>query len=321
MRVRDLSLSLGLVVAGLVGCGDDENNPTPDAKPVDAPPDGRTFKEYDADEGGEVRIEYVRFGNGNASARVSAVLYDNPGTTRFFPFLNLNGCTDVSTKMHWPTAENPVAQRTYLDPGKILISGGPQVLDVPRQTMAGVDVPHRHHPANEWFRHFGGPAANDAALYLPEKRLLDVTFTGSAEMPGQIFDDVAYMPADFQVIDPPLSTTPHPLPAGQDQTFTWTTPAQDAPPGFQIASLVAFINPAADVGPLVICAEPNDGSITVPAAMIDIVRAKAPTGGTLARQTLTHVVRELVDKNGPTGKRIDILGIWCFATGFSVPVQ
>ena len=314
MRVRDLSLSLVLVVGGLVGCGDDENN-TPDARPVDGP-DKPVFKEYDADEGGEVRIEYVRFGGGNAAARVTAVLYDNPGTTRFFPFLNTNGCTDTSLKMHWPTAENPVAERTYVDPGKVLISGGPQVLDIPRKTMMGRDVPGRTHPANEWFQQFGGGLADDAALYLPEKRLLDVTFTGSDEMPGQIFDDVVYMPADFEVIDPPLSLTPHPIPAGQPQTFTWTTPAQSAPAGMEVQSLVAFISPT--LGPLVICVEPNDGSITVPAEMIDIVRAKA-TAGTLARQTLTHVVRELVDKNGPTGKRIDILGIWCYATPFSVP--
>lgn len=311
MRVRDLSLSLGLVVAGLVGCGDDNDN-----NPIDAPPDGRVFKEYDADEGGEVRIEYVRFGNGNASARVTGVLYDNPGTTRFFPFLNLEGCTDTSTKMHWPTAENPVAERTYVDPGKILISGGPQVLDIPRKDVEGKDVPGRTHPANEWFQHFAGPAANDAALYLPEKRLYSVEFTGSDEMPAQKFTDVVYMPADFQVIDPPLSPTPHPIPAGQPQTFTWETPAQTAPAGMEVQSLVAFI---AGGNPLVICVEPNDGSITVPADLIDLVRAKAPNGGTLGRQTLSHVVRELVDKNGPTGKRIDIIGIWCYATGFSVP--
>jgi hypothetical protein len=198
----------------------------------------------------------------------------------------------------------------------VLISGGPQVLDIPRKAVMGKDVPGRTHPANEWFQQFGGGMANDAALYLPEKTLLDVTFTGSSEMPGQIFDNAIWMPADFQVIEPPLSTTPFPIPAGTPQTFTWSTPAQEAPAGFEIQSLVAFIGPN---GPAVICVEPNDGSITVPANMIDIARAKAPNGGTLARQTLTHEVRELVDRNGPTGKRIDLLGIWCYATPFMVP--
>ncbi len=316
MRVRNLSLSLGLAVAGLAGCGDDETL-IPDARPIDSAPDtGPTFKGYDADEGGEVRVEYVRFGGGNAAARVTAVLYDNPGTKRFFPFLNTNGCTDSSLKDTWPTAENPVAERTYLDPGKVLISGGPQVLDIPRKAVMGKDVPGRTHPANEWFQQFGGGMANDAALYLPEKTKLDITFTGSAEMPGAFFDDAVYMPADFQVLVPPLSTTPFPIPAGTAQTFTWTTPAQEPPMGYEIQSLVAFIGPN---GPAVICVEPNDGSITVPANMIDIARAKAPNGGTLARQTLAHVVRELVDKNGRTGKRFDILGIWCYATPFSVP--
>ncbi len=309
----------GIFIVLVAGCRFELPNAS-DARSNGPPTDDaptNLFKGYDADEGGEVRVEYVRFGNGNASARVTAVLYDNPGTQPFFPFLNTNGCTDVSTKLHWPTAENPVAERTYLDPGKVVISGGPQVLDLPRKTVMSRDVSGRTHPANEWFQHFAGTAANDAALYLPEKRLLDVTFTGSSEMPGQFLDDVIWMPADFQVIDPPLSTTPHPIPAGQAQTYQWTTPAQDAPAGFEIQSLVTFISGA--LGPLVICVEPNDGSITVPANMIDIVRAKGPSGGTLLRQTLTHEVRELVDRNGPTGKRIDLLGIWSYATAFAVP--
>lgn len=316
MHARNLSLALGLTLGGLAGCGDDSSS-NPDARPVDAAPDaGPTFKEYDADEGGEVRIEYVRFGGGNAGIRATAFFYDNPGQKRFWEYLDLNGCTDTSTDMHWPTAANPIEQRTYYDPGQVILTGGPQLFNIPKRAMMGGDVPGRVHPADKWFFHPATGASMDGPTYLSEKTKYDVTLTGSANFPGQFFDDVIYMPADFQVIDPPLSLTPTPIPAGQPKTFTWQVAADSPPMGYEIQSLVAFTGPA---GPAVICVEKNDGSITVPANMIEVARAKYPQGGTLARQTLTHVVRELRDRNGPTGKRIDFLGIWCYATPFSVP--
>jgi hypothetical protein len=30
-------------------------------------------------------------------------------------------------------------------------------------------------------------------------------------------------------------------------------------------------------------------------------------------------VRELKDRNGPTGRRIDFVTVWCYATPFAVP--
>jgi hypothetical protein len=322
MRLRNLSLSLFFAMVGLAACGDDENDlKKPDApKPPIDTPNAPVFKGFDADEGGEVRIEYVRFGGGNAATRAGAFFYDNPGSTRYWPFLNLNGCTDLSTDMNWPTAASPLAERTYLDPGMVILAGGPQALVVPRRAAMTNDVLGRTHPANAFSFHFGGGTATDGPTYLSEKTRYDVILTGSQGMPGmagmpaQIFDDVLFMPADFQVINPPLSTTPFPIPSNTAQTFTWQTPANMEPMGYEVQSLVGFTGAN---GPAVICVEPqNDGSITVPANMIDIARAKYPNGGTLARQTLTHVVRELVDKNGPTGKRIDFLTIWCYATPF-----
>jgi hypothetical protein len=309
---------LFFAVTGLAACGDDTPDtdidapgPTPDApKPV--------FKKYDADEGGEVRIEYVKFGNGNAGIRAGAFFYDNPGTKRFWEYVNLNGCTDSSTDMNWPTAANPIGERTYLDPGNVILSGGPQTFTIRRNAMMGPDVPGRVHPADKWFFDPATSADTDGGTFLAEKAKYDLIVTGSANMPAQVFDDVGYMPAAFDVISPALSATPFPIPAGMPQTFTWTTPASDPPPGYEISSLVAFIVPGQ--GPAVICVEPNDGSITVPANFIDIARAKIGANtGTLARQTLTHQVRELVDRNGPTGKRIDFLTIWCYATPFVAP--
>jgi hypothetical protein len=149
---------------------------------------------------------------------------------------------------------------------------------------------------------------------MTEKTKYDVIFTGSPDMRAQIFDDVIFVPADFALLTPGVA--PFPIPAATAQTFTWNVVPSSEPMGYEVQSLVAFTGPN---GPAVLCVEKNDGSITVPAAMIDVARAKYPAGGTLARQTLTHVVRELVDANGPTGKRIDFLGIWCYATAFTVP--
>ncbi len=315
MRLRNLSMSLFLALGAIAGCGDDGNDlKRPDAS--EPPPDAAKpmFKNYDADEGGEVRIEYLRFGNGNAALRAGAFFYDNPGSTRFWPYMSLNGCTDTSTDMVWPTAASPIAERTYLDPGMVLVVGGPQTFSIPRRA-AGNDVLGRPHPADKWFFDPAVPTDMDGPTFLTEKTRYDVVLTGSPNMPGQIFDDVLFMPAAFDVINPPLSTTPFVIPAGMPQTFTWQTPPNNEPQGYEIQSLVAFTGPN---GPAVICVEPNDGSITVPANMIDIARTKYPMGGTLARQTLTHVVRELVDKNGPTGKRIDFLTIWCYATPFAL---
>ncbi|HEY5936823.1 MAG TPA: hypothetical protein VIU61_19375, partial [Kofleriaceae bacterium] len=93
------------------------------------------------------------------------------------------------------------------------------------------------------------------------------------------------------------------------------TPADTPPAGFEILSLAGFTGP---MGPVAACIEPNDGSITIPAALVDIARAAYPTGGTMARQTLTHQVKELVDANGPTGRRIDLITVWCYATPFTI---
>lgn len=319
MRVRTICLTLGLAAPSLFGCGDDVAA-TPDAKvEIDAPvtpdaPPAPVFKGFDADEGGEIRMEYVRFAGGNAALRLTNFLFKDPGSVNFYPFPSFTGCTDMSVDMNWPTASNPIAERVYMNPGNVIISGGPSVINLPRRNTMGNDPFGRTHPADQWGFHFGGAAATDGATYLSEKTAYDVVFTGSADMPAQVFDDVIYMPADFTLTD--HGVTPYALVAGQPATFSWTNPAQGAPAGVEIWSLLGFTGAN---GPAVVCIEKNDGSTTIPANMVDIVRAKYPSGGTLARQTFTHVVRELVDKNGPTGKRIDFVGVWCYATGFTVP--
>jgi hypothetical protein len=58
--------------------------------------------------------------------------------------------------------------------------------------------------------------------------------------------------------------------------------------------------------------------VTVPASFINIARAAYPLGGLMARQTFTHVPLNLVDKDGPTGRRLDLISTFCYATPYSV---
>lgn len=296
----------------LAACGDDyvPKQPRPDGPPTPDAPPGPEFKGYDADEGGEVRVEYIKFPSGGVGTRTTAFVFKNPGSTKYFDYLNLNGCTDMTPKDKWPMATNPIGEREYYDVGPyIVISGGPDPLEVPKNPNMANDPFARTHPAGEWY--FDGIMGTDmnGGQFLTEKTVYDVTFPGSDEFPGQIYDDVIYMPADF-ALETPGHAGPLLFPANTAQTFTWTTPADTPPAGYMVLSLVAFTGAS---GPAVICVEPNDGSITVPADMMDIARATYPTGGQVARQTLTHAVRELVDANGPTGRRIDFLGVWCYA--------
>jgi len=338
MRTTVLSLTLGLTVTGLFACGDDSSNTPIDApkmidapKPIDAAPDAaHVFKGFDADEGGEVRAEYIKFPNGAFSSRVTAFLYKDSGATKFFTYLSLNGCTDMTAHDKWPMATNDITTRVYMDPGSVVITGGSQPLMVPRAAGTGGPPPvlkdpfARVHPSNAAF--FKSPTdannvpINDGANFFTANTAQDVVFGGSADMPATVYDGAMFFPSDFALNDtahPHLGTVA--LPAATDQTFTFQVVAANQPAGLEVLSLVAFTGPK---GPAVVCIEPQDGSVTVPGAMIDVVRAFYPNSAgppqTIARQTLVHQVRELVDNNGPTGKRIDFIGVWCYAgTGFS----
>lgn len=322
MRTRNFCLIVGLVAPTLLACGDDKTGINPDAKPVDGI-DASTFKGYNADEGGEVRHEYVYTASGAVRVRSTTFLWE-PGSIDFFTFANQNGCTDVrkdQTARFWPTAVNPKAERTYLDMGNVVFTGGPTELTVGKHTSATnadwVDPAGRDHPVGKANVHFKPMDPPDGATYISEKTVFDVAFTGGADVPAQTFEDVMYMPAAFAPTNAPVCNPACPvttLVADTPMTFTWTTPADTPPAGFEVLSLVAFTHPTK--GPAIICVEPNDGSITVPAELVNAARAYY-TGDamyTLARQTLTHSVRELKDNSGPTGRRIDFIGIWCYAS-------
>ena len=310
MRASIVSVPLSLALMGLAGCGSDAKTD------VDAAPPA--FKGFEAREGGEVRIEYVHLspsltgGAASDGLRAVAYLYANPGS-KDFPLPNLNGCTDMTKKENWPMATNPLSERVYLDPGDIILDDGTNAFTITRQTSttANTDFLARTHPANKWFFRFETAGAFNY-LTSTGKSFVDIIFTGSDEMPSQVLRNVPWMPSAFDVIAPGMEDVV--LPAGQPKTFTWTNPSQDGlPPGYVVLSLVALAGPMPSDGLAVLCVEPNDGSLTVPADMINIARAKHPNGGILARATFTHIPKELVDKNGPTGRRIDVVTTWCHA--------
>jgi hypothetical protein len=340
MRTSILSLSL-LALPLIAGCGDDGKDnvdapPPIDSRDIDASPDAHMFKGFDADEGGEVRAEYTIFPNDARATRVTAFAYQDAGSNKFFSYVSENGCTDISTPalkaLHWPTAQNPTAERVYHDLGSVTITATDDstTLEVPRAEAGPPRDPFfRDHPAGDWFfkqfplNGMGMPGGvNDDMPYTAEKTAYDVKFGGSTDLPEQTFDGALYMPAAFSI----AGDTDHPhgaihAPADTAQTFTWTVPTDAPTNDTEILGLVAVTGSS---GPAFLCIEPNDGSITVPAAMMDIARATYPTAvdpdtqvetpsGSLARQTLSHAVRELKENDGLSGKRVDIIGVWCFA--------
>src|ERR1044071_4460812 len=114
MRSSIACIALGLAVSATIGCGGDDS-PSPDA------PAAATFKGYDADEGGEIRIEHVRLPDGKGGAvnftRIVGYVLASAGSTKFFSFPMVPGCTDTTNKKNWPVATNPIGERVYLDPG------------------------------------------------------------------------------------------------------------------------------------------------------------------------------------------------------------
>src|SRR5688572_907556 len=155
MRVRVLCLTLGMPILG-VACGDDTTTKMPDARMIDAPkmidaPETPEFLGFKAPEGGEVRMEYINFPNGNASLRTIAFNFKTAGSKPFFPLVPFNACVDADKAQGlWPTAQNPVEERIYQDPGLILISGGPATYTGRRNAAAGTDGIGRNHPAGQY---------------------------------------------------------------------------------------------------------------------------------------------------------------------------
>lgn len=315
-----------MLVAGcalLGACGDDAASP--DARPIDAAPDAAPI-DFFSNEGGEVRFEYIYVGaiTGNATDAMTRVIayFEKKDDVDFHMYPTIPGCTLVTDDTKWPTSQ-PV-NRQYADVGTLTITNGTKTIVVPKSTGT-TDAVGRVHGAGNWYSHSfleGTPGAmlTDGATYVSPKSSYDVKFGGSATWPAQEFKGAIYTPADFQLTSPSYMT-PVNLVANTPITFTWEVVDSMQPAGVPDAwFLVGFFTTVnMQTNALVLCVENmNDGSMTVPANMVDTIRTAAPQGGVLVRQAFHHQVRELTDGTTTKNRRIDMIGVWCWASGFNV---
>jgi hypothetical protein len=314
--------------------------------------------ETDCAEGGEVRLEYLEFPANDPvrvdRTRATAFFFGGASSQHMLP--NIPGCTDMTgtaATTRWPLAQD--TGRQYLDVGRVIISPSTastaRALEITKRVMGqgttttstaddyyGSDFLDRQYLGGTWYftGNSGSPSTpqalgtgqggfnNVGRTYVTDDTKYDVTITGSASFPATVFEDVLYMPNRFPLIDPPQgdynatggSTAAYSLTAGA-KTITYTVPTNtNVPAGETVDTLIAFTkgNP-----PVILCIEEGiDGSITIPANMVDIVRTTNNSGGAVTsgeanRFLRQHVVHQTRTSPDPVNrKRIDFLSVWCY---------
>lgn len=323
MRLASLRAGFALLMA-LGACGDDDGPGNPDSPVVNA--DGRidTMPGADAspdapvvtffsDEGGEVRFEYVRLASGNANARVIA-FFKGDDDVDFHDYPNLAGCTLVTDDTRWPTTDPMNAD--YIDVGTLTITNGTQTITVPKATIDS-DPLQRTHGAGNWYY---DPVmdVDDASDFITEKTAYDVVLGGAGTFPATTFEDAIYIPADFNLVNPDDTVSPVQLEADTALDVNWQM-VDSMQPSWSTPAwvIVGFVTPAD--GAVVVCVETmNDGNVNISSDFVNMVRTAAPTGGTMIRQVLHHNVRELEGPGVQGMRRIDMIGVWCYAYPFEV---
>lgn len=317
-----LMLVAGLALLG--ACGDDSSG-TPDARPIDAAPDAPPV-DFFSNEGGEVRFEYIYVGaiTGNMGDTITRVMafFEKKDDVDNHMYPTIPGCTLVTDDTKWPTSQ-PM-NRQYADVGTLTLTNGTKTLVVPKSTGT-TDPVGRAHGANNWYSHSvlestPGAMLNDGPTYVSEKSSYDVKFGGSGTWPAMEYKNAIYFPADYQLVSPAYGA-PVNLVAGTPYTQTWNVVDSMRPAGVPDAwALIGFFELVnGQTNAIVVCVENmNDGSMTVPANMVDMIRTAAPGGGVLVRQVFHHQVRELTNGADVKGRRIDMIGVWCWASGFGV---
>jgi hypothetical protein len=351
---------------GLFGCGD--NKATPQDARVDAAP---PKAQYNWDEGGEVRLEYITFVSSAAVMnrnRATAFFFDGATGNGYNQFPQVPGCTDYTAKPpdHWPYVRE--ATDKFIDVGQVSVTGGPQQLDIakitPAQgacsvTTATACFSNADCPATETCtgatntvdnikRLYKGPWAfsgqapgpaldNLGPVYFTADTNYDVTFAGSSTWPAQTFKNAIYMPGAWTPISPGPDVNPV-LVADTPMTITYMTPQENNRPTMSPGStglaggevVLGIFVPSTGDPPVQICIQDNTdsaaatgpqagmGSMTIPATVINQVRAISPLGGKFIRQHLAHQVQELTDGVTHNMKRIDFIGVWCYTYMYTV---
>jgi hypothetical protein len=316
MRVS-IPLALSFVIAG---CGDNGKADSPaDARKPDAPPDAYVEPPLTLqnNEGGEIRLEWISqfnamLGVAQTTARMGAYFYKSQ-TPATWPIPAFPGCVDARARDKWPLAQGTIVS---LDVGGVKVipkTGTPFDLIKNMTTPPTKDAFQRPHDL--WWQKPSALAANDADMYLPPNQSYNIELAGSAEWPHQVLENVAFMPERWVPTSPTADAVAM-LTADTDFTVTYTpVTSSNLPAGARVNTVIAFTG-TPNVGPIVICQEEGtDGSMTVPAAMVNIIRTAGGTGGRYVRQQLTHQLFELTDgtpREESARKRVDVLTIYCY---------
>jgi hypothetical protein len=327
-----LSIPFALSLVLAAGCGDDKKPETP-IDSMKPPIDGRPDPSLMNKEGGEIRLEWISQG-GVTTSRMGAYFYKSMDPGRFdlpaFP-----GCVDMRARDHWPLAQGTIVP---LDVGGVKLTpttGTPFDMVKAMNTSDAFKRPH----ALWWNKAPNQADPDDADKYLPPNQSYDIELAGSAEWPHQVFAKAAFMPERWTPTSPNATETAV-LTRDQDFTFTYTpVTSSNLPPGVKVNTFMAFAHSVN--GPIVACQEEGtDGSMTVPAALVNIIIDNAgpnlngevghptplPADGTstarMVRQQLTHQLFELTNSDTPVDeasrKRVDVLTIYCYNNAWRV---
>jgi hypothetical protein len=321
MQLHRLALGISGVLL-FAACGDDSGtnnidaNTTPDSNTgADAAtPDGPSGVTLQSPEGGEVRFEYMEWpansgpvNNNTTATRVIAYFIKNQDP-QWHPIPEIGQCNSfLNGADMWPLHQS--ATREYVDVGNVVLSGGPSDLQVPLGGTDGVGTDPLGRMHDHFYFYFG---ADDTDTYVTDNHAYNVVFTGSDEWPAQAFPNAIFMPHAYTPTNPAVVDIT--LTAGTALNMTWPAATSNTPPGVGVFSFVAFANATAGVTHL--CPAPDEGSFTVSAATVDEVLG-SNTSGFFLRGTLTHQLVELKDGSGVSGRRIDMLGIYCFISNYT----
>lgn len=252
---------------------------------------------FSSPEGGEIRVEYVGTPSGAVSRGIAFFKSAQTPEATPFPLIAPAGggvCNDLAASPMWPTAAP--ARATEIDVGELSIIGGGKTFSFTKQTNYTDFLGRMHGVAYQF---------EDASSMVTPSTLSDVVMSGSAASPMARWAGQLGMPAAFKLIPPELPSSLV-IPLGEDFSVTWEQPAQTI--GQRVLGLVAFLDGNGTLTQLCL-SYASGGGLAVPK---DIV-GKIPAKGTLVRGHTTHQLREF-----PPGRRVDVIGTWCYATPYTV---
>ena len=160
----------------------------------------------------------------------------------------------------------------------------------------------------------------DAAKYLVPDSSYTVNFGGAGNIAATAFENAIFLPSatNYTVTSPSLEDN-GPLIANTDFTVHWTPGTNmNLPAGDEVLGLTWLVDAAGS--PTHVCVAPHSaGQFTIPGTaiaeykQIAIARGTNPSKAILLRQALVHHVRRLPNNEPANLRRIDMLGVLCWA--------